>query len=209
MVLRSSGDSVSDMKKIILASGSPRRRELLSMMGWLFEVHVSSIEEEIIEGELPEVTVSRLAEEKALDVQIRLGKDEDYFVIGADTVVVLDGCVLGKPSSLDESLSMIRRLNGREHFVYTGLAVLKGNAKVISFEKTAVCFRKMEEADLLAYVKTEEGMDKAGAYAVQGIGAIMVKAIRGDYYNVVGLPLCRLATVMQRMGCSLSDMWRN
>lgn len=197
------------MKKIILASGSPRRRDLLSMMGWSFDIVVSSVEEEVIKGELPEDTVCRLAEEKALDVQGGIDSREDSFIIGADTIVVLDGCVLGKPSSLEDSLYMIRKLNGREHVVYTGLTVLNGKERVTSFEKTIVCFKKMSEADLLAYVKTEEGMDKAGAYALQGVGAIMVKAIKGDYYNVVGLPLCRLASVMQEMGCSLSDMWRD
>lgn len=209
LVLCPPGDSVSDMKRIVLASGSPRRKDLLSMMGWSFDVVVSSVEEKVIQGELPEVTVCRLAEEKAVDVQSRLNGHEDSFIIGADTVVVLDGCVLGKPSSPEESFDMVRKLNGREHVVYTGLSVLKGRERATSFEKTVVCFKKVEEEDLLTYVKTGEGMDKAGAYALQGVGAIMVKAIKGDYYNVVGLPLCRLASVMQEMGCSLSDMWRN
>nr|WP_321499837.1 Maf family protein [uncultured Dethiosulfovibrio sp.] len=191
------------MRSVILASASPRRRELLSLLGWPFSVRVSSIEEVIVPSESPQDAVVRLATEKARSVH---SSPEDM-VIAADTVVVLDGAILGKPSSKDEAFEMVKSLAGRSHLVMTGVAVAQGNRVVSDVEITSVFFRDLDDDRIRAYVETREGMDKAGAYGIQGLGALLVSRIEGDYFNVVGLPLHRLSIMVGSFGCSLESQW--
>ncbi|MDR2137838.1 MAG: Maf family protein [Synergistaceae bacterium] len=204
---------------VLLASGSPRRRELLKDLGWSSRVRVAvpRVDESPLPGELPEELCLRLAAAKAEAVaENDANTGDNLLIIAADTVVVVDGDVLGKPRDRDESLKMIARLQGRTHEVLTGVAVRwkerkerKGqNGRAVSgLERTRVCFRPLDEAAMRAYVETGEGLDKAGAYAIQGKGALLVSSIEGDYFNVVGLPLCRLAAMLETMGLDLPRLW--
>jgi septum formation protein len=188
---------------IVLASGSPRRRELLKGLGWSFRVLVPEIDETPLAGESPEELCLRLAAAKARAV----GGDGGALVIAADTVVVVDGDALGKPADESDSLRMIRRLQGRSHEVLTGVGICWKNRVSTGLERTRVCFRPLDDEALRAYVKTGEGMDKAGAYAIQGQGSLFVSSIEGDYCNVVGLPLCRLGAMLEEMGLTLPQQW--
>ena len=180
-------------KKIILASASPRRRELLGQLGLTFSVQVSEIDETVLRDELPEALVKRLAIEKAKAV-FSFGT----VVIAADTVVAIDDKILGKPQDDDEAVGMLRSLSGRSHHVYTGFCVYDGEKLVAETVATEVVFAEMSDDEIARYVASGEPMDKAGAYGIQGGAARFVSEIRGDYYNVVGLPLCRLATVLKK-----------
>lgn len=179
--------------KIILASASPRRKELLSQVGLEFEVLVSDVEEVITQTE-PNRVVEELSVQKAEDVFRRM--EGDVMVIGADTVVALEGTILGKPHSEEHAVEMLKKLQGRVHHVYTGVTVLgrKGGEEFHSTfsECTVVDFYPMTEAEIKWYVGMGEPMDKAGAYGIQGLGARFVKKISGDYNNVVGLPIAHL-----------------
>lgn len=196
------------MRKIILASGSPRRQEILTLGGFSFEVKVSQAEEQIPKEELetlaPSKLVERLARTKAEDVFRQYTQDADILVIGADTVVSIDGCVLGKPESKEDAAGMLKRLSGRTHEVYTGVCLLwrdtadwklvRGN---VFHCLTEVSFYPMQDAEIEAYIETKECMDKAGSYAIQGGAAKFIREINGDYLNVVGLPLSMLYHEMQ------------
>ncbi|MDR2175999.1 MAG: Maf family protein [Synergistaceae bacterium] len=189
---------------IVLASGSPRRRDLLRALSWDFEVAVSEADESALPSETPEALCVRLAEAKAAAVaenrrSLCSRAHENDLVIGADTIVLVDGEVLGKPRDRAESLGMVRRLQGRAHEVLTGLALIWGTTMTRGLERTTVRFRPLDDAAVRAYAATGEGMDKAGAYAVQGKGALLVSAVEGDYFNVVGLPLCRLGLMIEEM----------
>lgn len=183
----------ADMKKVILASASPRRRELLLQAGFSFEVIESKADENVDIRE-PEALVEELAKRKAQAVADLLHKDA--LVIGADTVVALDGEILGKPKNEADAFRMLKQLQGRTHQVYTGVALIsreKDGQQVISFaERTDVTMYPMSEEEIYAYIATKEPMDKAGAYGIQGRAAVYVKEISGDYNNVVGLPIGRL-----------------
>jgi septum formation protein len=145
----------------------------------------------------------RLSGAKAEEVAGRL-MDADTVVVGADTVVVLDGRILGKPRDKDEAVSMLTALSGREHRVYTGVTVLGGDVRMQSAaEETAVRFRALTQQEIHSYVETGEPMDKAGAYGVQGLASLFVEGIRGDFFNVVGLPLCRLGIMLRKAGVEL------
>ena len=185
------------MKKIILASQSPRRRELLGRLVPEFEVMADSAEEVMIPGERPEDTVRRLARQKAEHVAGRAGRDA--LVVAADTVVALDNRILGKPRDAAEAFSMLSALSGNTHRVYTGLAVMDAAAgrAAVELEATEVRFRALSEAEIRAYIRSGEPMDKAGAYGIQELGALFVEGIAGDYFNVVGLPLCRLGKILK------------
>ncbi|MDR2179456.1 MAG: Maf family protein [Synergistaceae bacterium] len=183
---------------IVLASGSPRRRELLRGLGWNFRVLVPEIDETPREGESPEELCTRLAVTKAL-----AGGDERSLVIAADTLVVVNGDALGKPTDEEDSLRMIRRLQGRDHEVLTGMGIRWKKGMSTALERTRVYFRPLDDEAVRAYVETKEGMDKAGAYAIQGRGSLLVSSIEGDYFNVVGLPLCRLGSMLEEMGLAL------
>ena len=182
--------------RIILASGSPRRTELLPRLVDSFDVIPSDVVEPT-EG-APEDRVLSGARLKAHDVASR----HRGMVIGADTLVAIGDRVLGKPSSREEAREMLRELSGREHRVLTGLCVLSGwsGEELTSLEETVVRFRLLGEGEIDAYLATGEGDDKAGAYAIQSRAALFVEGIRGDFYNVMGLPLCRLGLMLREMG---------
>ncbi|MDD2206218.1 MAG: Maf family protein [Aminobacterium sp.] len=192
-------------KKIILASGSPRRKELLESLGWSFDVIVSNIDEELLAGEAPPDMVKRLAIEKARAVAVNF---PDAYVIGSDTSVVIEKKVLGKPENKKESIEMLKLLNGRTHYVYSGVALCFGDNVFSDFDCTEVTFRYLNEEALFAYVESGEGLDKAGSYAIQGLGSLLVESIRGCYFNVVGLPLYSLSCLFEKAGISLADQWR-
>lgn len=182
---------------VVLASASPRRRELLRLIGIEHSVVPSNLDETMRAGEEPEGHALRLAVEKAGAVA---SAHADAVVIGADTVVVLDGKVLGKPSSLEDSREILRQLNGRTHTVITAVAVAYAGAVRQGAEQVEVTFRRLGEDEVDAYVATGEGMDKAGAYGIQGFGATIVERIDGDFFAVMGLPLVRLVGLLRDAG---------
>ena len=174
------------MPTLILASGSPRRRELLAALGHPFAVVVPEVDETPLPGERPRAFAERMAEEKAA------AAEGDGIVVAADTIVVLEDRILGKPVDAADARKMLRALSGGAHKVVTGVCVKNRNHATVFSVGTEVVFRTLEEAEIEAYVATGEPMDKAGAYAVQGGAAHMVRAINGSYTNVVGLPICEL-----------------
>ncbi|MGI6028627.1 MAG: Maf family protein [Candidatus Heteroscillospira sp.] len=188
--------------RIILASGSPRRRELLEMLGVKnLTIHPAVGEEIIPPGAGPEQTVMALAAGKCSEVAALYGPED--LIIAADTVVAAEGKILGKPRTREEAVSMLGSLSGREHRVFTGLAVKCRGQSVCEYEETAVRFRQMTGREISAYADSGECMDKAGAYGIQGKGGYFVSGITGDYYNVMGLPLCRLGVILGRLGVDL------
>lgn len=190
--------------KIILASASPRRRELLSRLGVDFEIIAADVDEQVDFTLSPEELVSGLALRKARAVsnilKDRLPSSEDSLVIAADTVVARDGIVLGKPTDKADAKRMLRMLSGTAHEVLTGMAILTDRKLLLHTERTEVCFRRLEDTEIDAYIASGEPMDKAGAYGIQGIGGLFVSSIHGDYYNVVGLPICKLGVMLRECG---------
>ena len=185
--------------KIILASQSPRRKELLERMGIQdFETISPNVDESAFHGLPPEELVRRLSAEKAAAVAGKVG--EDAIVIAADTVVALEGAVLGKPADELDAFKMLSALSGVRHQVYTGVTVCRGGEKQTAHEVTDVTFRELSEREIEDYIATGEPMDKAGAYGIQGYGALLIQGISGDYYNVMGLPVCRLSGMLSRFG---------
>ncbi len=179
-------------KKIVLASQSPRRRELLGGLIKDFDIIADKSEEVINPDMTPEEIVKSLALEKAENVAKIAG--DDALVIGADTVVCIDGKILGKPKDESEAKEMLGTLSGREHHVCTGFALVDNASgkRVCDFERTVVRFKTLTETEIERYIQSGEPMDKAGAYGIQGVGALFVEGIKGDYFNVVGLPICAL-----------------
>lgn len=173
---------------LILASQSPRRKALLELMQLPFTVQVADIDETMDPRKSPFEEVSRVSREKALAVK---ASPEDV-VIAADTIVVLEDTVLGKPADKAHAEAMLRMLSGRDHQVMTGLTVLRGDRVLSHTEVTHIHFRNLSETEIRRYVATGEPMDKAGAYAIQGGAALFAEKMNGDYYNVMGLPVCRL-----------------
>ena len=171
---------------MVLASGSPRRKELLALAGYEFEVKVAGVDESLREGEGAKAYVERLAVEKARAVAV---SDAEAVVIGADTTVVLEGDVLGKPVDVADAERMLRMLSGKTHQVYTGVAVVRGETVVRGVVTTEVTFREIGEEELRVYLKSGDAMDKAGAYGIQGYATRWIPRIEGDYFNVVGLPV--------------------
>ncbi|MDK2810068.1 MAG: nucleoside triphosphate pyrophosphatase [Petroclostridium sp.] len=186
------------MTKIILASDSPRRQELLKQIGLEFEVMPSKVEEEINDNQCPEQLVQQLSYSKAKDIADKMAYP--CIVIGADTIVVYKNNILGKPRSNEEAYTMLKMLNGDIHYVFTGFTIIRtDNGKVVTeYEKTLVKFKEMSDEEITGYVNTKEPMDKAGAYGIQGLGSLLVEKIEGDYFNVVGLPLAKLATILSK-----------
>ncbi len=182
--------------KIILASASPRRRELLELAGFDFEVITADIEEVADRSQTPQELVISLAEQKA--AAVAHGREE-RIVIGADTVVVLDGIVLGKPKNEAEAKEMLRSLSGKSHEVFTGVSIIKHGKANNFFEKTKVKFCELSDEQIIAYVESGEPMDKAGAYGIQGKGCVFVEGIEGDYFNVVGFPISRFCRELKRL----------
>lgn len=187
------------MKNIILASQSPRRRELMKILGVEFKVIADDTPEEINRELSPDKVVCTLAEFKGRNVAAKL--DEDAIVIAADTVVAADGKILGKPADEEDAEKMLNFLSGRMHEVYTGVYIADTGTgrKMVFCEKTEVFFRKLDNEEIKGYIKTGEPMDKAGAYGIQEKGALFVERVNGDYFNVVGLPVCKLAEKLNEM----------
>jgi septum formation protein len=190
------------LERIILASGSPRRQQLLKQVGLNFDVIPADIDETMSADLSPIEMVQFLADQKACVVADRL---EMGIVIAADTIVVLDGRVMGKPESDVEASEMLSALNGRHHQVMTGICILNAHTgkKDTAVEVTEVAFRKLCESEIKAYVKSGEPFDKAGGYGIQGLGALLVESIQGCYFNVVGLPLNQLGQMLKGQGIEL------
>ena len=182
---------------IVLASGSPRRYNLLSNLGTQFEVFIADIDESIRENETPQVLVERLSNAKAM---CAIKKYPESLIIAADTVVVFQGNILGKPKDVQENYSFIERLSGQTHEVYTGYALSFKGKKTLSNLKSKVTFRNLSYEEVTQYVSTGEGMDKAGGYAAQGVGASIVKEISGCYFNIVGLSLSHMVETAKKLG---------
>jgi septum formation protein len=187
---------------LVLASASPRRRELLAQAGYSFEVHPAHIPEDPLAGEDPIAYVVRLAREKAQAVYQELTVDSslaapDLAVLGADTTVTLDNHILGKPEDAADAARMLRLLSGRTHRVITGVALVTAEAVEVAAEATAVRFLTLSGEEIAAYVATGEPMDKAGAYAIQGRAARWIPRIEGCYFNVVGLPLALVSALIE------------
>ena len=181
---------------VILASQSPRRRELLTQMGLDFIIR-PAVGEEIADPSLtPAQLVEELSRQKAAEVA--LTAEDDDLIIAADTVVAVDGSILGKPHTPEAAVAMLTALSGRVNTVYTGVTVRRGNEIVTEHEATPVQFRTLSSGEIANYVATGEPLDKAGAYGIQGRGALLVEGIHGDYWNVVGLPICRLGNILRR-----------
>jgi len=182
--------------RLVLASASPRRRELLTQAGYVFTVEAADIDESQRTGESPADYVRRLAEEKATVVFAKRANGGDLIVLGADTTVVLDGQILGKPADADEAKRMLRHLSGRTHQVLTGIAAASRTGVTSAVESTSVTFSAIPEADLEAYCATPEPLDKAGAYGIQGYAARWIPRIDGCYFNVMGLPIARTVALL-------------
>ena len=189
-------------ERVILASGSPRRRDLLRGLGLEFEVIVSPDEEAPHPDLSPEELVKALAEEKAAGV-LALDGDGSAVIIAADTVVELDGKVLGKPGTPERAEAMLAALSGRAHRVWTGVCVRRGGRALSRAECTQVHFRELSAREIRAYTNTGEPMDKAGAYGIQGLACLFVREICGDYFNVMGLPLCTLGLMLREFDITL------
>lgn len=182
---------------LILASGSPRRREILSMLGYSFTVKIADTDETIPAGTAPGEAVQLLAKRKAAMAKEDSG---DHIIIGADTIVVLGGQILGKPKDKADAISMLERLSGKTHEVYTGVSI-KGGGKDTAFSCVSkVTFYELTHEEILRYVETGEPMDKAGAYGIQGKGLVNIKNINGDFYSVMGLPGAEVARALREYG---------
>jgi septum formation protein len=181
--------------RVILASASPRRRELLTLVGIAHDVQPMDIDESYASGETPREHAERLARGKAAAVD-----DGDAVVIGSDTIVVVDGDVLGKPRDREQARAMLRRLSGRSHTVMTGVAVQWRGRLVSGLEEVGVTFRALSDDDIARYIDTGEPMEKAGAYGIQGYGATIVERVDGDYFAVMGLSLIRLTRLFRELG---------
>jgi MAF protein len=185
--------------KLILASGSPRRRELLRLTGLKFDVVTSKADETVPEGTDPAVAAMLLSERKALAVAA-LEECRDCVVIGADTIVSLDGKIFGKPEDEEDAFRMLSMLSDRTHTVFTGVSIVNSDHTVNRFvESTEVHFFPLSEQQIRDYIATGEYSDKAGGYAIQGGGSVFVSGIIGDYYNVMGLPIGRLMQVIHKI----------
>jgi septum formation protein len=183
--------------RVVLASGSPRRHDLLNLIGIAHQVVPANIDESLRGRESPRKHAERLAREKASAV---IGRDPNLVAIGADTIVLIDKKILGKPANSVDAGTMLRLLSGREHTVVTAVAVARGKKIVSDVEEVAVKFRKLSDDEIDAYIATGEPMDKAGAYGIQGFGATIVERIEGDYFAVMGLPLVRLVSLLADVG---------
>ena len=182
---------------IILASSSPRRKEILGNTNLKFKIIKSNIDEVILSKESPYQVVMRLAYEKSMDIAY---SNKDKLIIGADTVVCLDDVILGKPKDELEAIEMIKKLSGKTHQVITGISLinLDANKKIIDYVVSYVKFKNLSHEDVMDYIQTNESLDKAGAYGIQGYGALLVEEIKGDYFNIVGLPISKLSDLLKK-----------
>jgi len=191
--------NMPEQRRIILASASPRRKEILKMTGLKFSVEAGDYEEDMDLALKPRHLARFLSSEKA---RASAGKYTNALVIAADTFIVFKGCLLGKPHTREEARRMLDLLNGRAHSVITGFTIIDTSTKkkVSRSVETRVYFRKLTMKEIESYIKTGEPLDKAGAYAIQGTGALLVKKIEGDYFNVMGLPLSSLTEALKEFG---------
>jgi len=189
--------------RIILASKSPRRREILSNIGLEFEVLESSYEEVVDLTKTPSEIVKYLSLKKAEDVALRI--KDNALVIGADTVVVYDNMIMGKPENKGQSFDMLKNLSGNWHNVYTGVCVLNPSTMQCSvdYEKSSVKIKVLSDEEIYDYIDTKEPIDKAGSYAIQGVGSLLVERIEGCYFNIVGLPIFKLSSMLKEFGVDL------
>lgn len=183
------------MEQIILASQSPRRKELFSLLPYSFEIDPSNAEELLNPKLSPVENVMELASIKA---QERAKFHKNNITVGCDTIVVADDVILGKPKNHDDAVRMLKSLSARAHSVYTGVCIVKGYEQSCFFEETKVFMRKISDEEIESYVKSGEPDDKAGAYAIQGGASLFITKIEGDYFNVVGLPVCRLYSELKK-----------
>lgn len=191
------------MPRFILASQSPRRRELLTQIGVKdFTILVPEADESYDPALTPQEIVSSICRKK-IEAAVELAKDDDAIIIAADTMVFLDGLRLGKPRNEEDAAKMLRSLSGRTHIVCTGMSVARGRQIVTESETTAVRFRDLTDAEIAAYIASGDPMDKAGSYGIQGKPALFVSGIEGDYFNVMGLPLHRLGQMLKKFDVDL------
>ena len=184
---------------LILASQSPRRKELLGLMGHPFLIRVADIDETMDPGKAPYDEVARVSRMKALAVE----RGQEDIVVAADTIVVCGGQVLGKPRDEADAFRMLKMLSGRDHQVMSGLTVVRGNEAVTTTEVTDIQFRELSDGEIRSYIATGEPRDKAGAYGIQDGAALFATHLDGDYYNVMGLPVCRLAMILRQFGVKI------
>ncbi len=199
-----------DNSGLILASQSPRRKYLLEQVGLSFKIVPSRVDEQNTDNVSPEILVKTLAEAKAREVA---GDYPEHWIIGADTIVLINGSVLGKPDSVDAARDMLQQLSGNMHQVLTGYTIcnLNRNKCITDMERTDVYFKRLKQAEIEWYLQSNEPFDKAGAYAIQGLGMFLVKQIKGSYSNVVGLPVCEVMDRLYRAGVIEPDVgsrWR-
>ncbi len=187
--------------QVILASQSPRRRELLGLTGLDFVVRVADIDETMDPEKLPFDEVARVSRKKALAVP----RENDDVVVAADTIVVCGDKVLGKPKDTEDAFRMLSMLSGRDHQVMTGMTVLRGDEMITTTEVTKIHFRELTQQEIRAYIATGDPMDKAGSYGIQGGAALFITGIEGDYYNVMGLPICRLTMILRSLGLPILE----
>lgn len=203
---RTSGFLMASPARLVLASASPRRREMLTGLGWRFEAMSVDADESALPGEPPKEMALRLAEAKALAGSRAA---EGAWTIGADTVVDLCGEAFGKPADRSGAKRMLRALSGKTHIVHTGVAIaLDGVLLERAVESTSVKFAELTERRIEAFLATGEGDDKAGAYAIQGVGALLVERVEGCYSNVVGLPVFRLSRMLENLGWPVESQWK-
>ncbi len=190
---------------LILASKSPRRKEILSNVGLDFEIYVSDTDESVPFGTLPYDAVMQISRRKAEAVRNALGeKAKGKIILGADTVVTLENRIIGKPKDKEDAIEILKSLSGKRHVVYTGFTLIKDDFLYSDFESTNVYFRALTQEEIVAYVDSGEPMDKAGAYGIQQLGALLVNKIHGDYFNVMGLPINRIAvTFNEKLGINI------
>ncbi|MFS0775797.1 Maf family protein [Neobacillus sp. 3P2-tot-E-2] len=189
------------MQNLILASSSPRRKELLENLRLTFTISSSEVDESFDPTLSPEDVVMDLAERKA---QVIFKENPNAYVIGSDTIVVANGEVLGKPSDNAEAIKMLKKLSGKRHDVYTGVSILSPNGTSCFFERTEVWFWELTDEEINFYVQSGEPLDKAGGYGIQQLGSMLVKKINGDYFAVMGLPVARTYRELKRLGYQLS-----
>lgn len=186
--------------KLVLASASPRRCEILKNAGYEFEICPAQIDETVDEKLSPSELVCTLSQNKAKAVFESLENKKDVAVLGSDTIVVLDGKVLGKPKDEEEAICMLSSLSGKKHKVYTGVCIVTASQTNSFFDCTTVEFFELTPEQIKAYVKTREPMDKAGAYGIQGKGCVLVKSINGDFFSVMGLPIAKTSKALKKVG---------
>jgi len=192
------------MKKIILASKSPRRHEILNLAGLDHEIKVSDADERLPEGISAAEAARIIAERKALAVKAEL-ENENSVIIAADTVVEVDGEIYGKPRDTADAKRMLSKLSGSVHFVHTGISIIDGDKSYSETVTTEVTMRETFEDEMDGYIDSFEPMDKAGAYGIQGMGGAFVSSLKGDYFNVMGLPLCRVCSILRECGIPLFE----